>query len=172
MYLMKNVHTWILNIYCKQPGAFEKYVQNKLERATSLWWACLLWWKCLSALSSSLKLVNSCRIGRLWLHLHLLCLILWHKTKKEVVDHINQQTQEVSLTFGPLLTWRSFRVWIFCEMTNIFFSLSILWLRFLYMCFLIFSNFYSLDGAKKERSEKVCAFKNRGVDFSRLARYL
>lgn len=72
---------------------------------------------------------------------NIFMLIMWYDIK---------QTTKLTVECEPsrqrparLLTCRSFRVWIFCAITNIFFSRSILWERILYWCFLILASFYS-----------------------------
>lgn len=52
------------------------------------------------------------------------------------------------LLLHHLLTCRSLRAWIFWLMTNNFFSLSILWERILYWCFLCLAIFYK-HGVKR-----------------------
>lgn len=79
---------------------------------------------------------------------NIFMLIMWYDIKQTTT--LTVECEPVCQRHARLLTCRSFRVWIFCAITNIFFSRSILWERILYWCFLILASLYShkQDAAK------------------------
>lgn len=91
---------------------------------------------------------------------NVLMLIMRFDTKQ--TTKLTIERQPFCRRHARLLTCRSFRVWIFCAITNIFFSRSILWERILYWCFLILASFYSheQDTGKCKHFITINSFRN------------
>lgn len=110
----------------------------------------------LSAFSLGLKLVDGCSgMGFLFDLYFFILILLWIKILCCLFcGLIWEQSWQLDVKLKCfrhlLLTCRSFRVWIFCAMTNNFFSRSILWERILYWCFLILAIFYSQKQDKRQ----------------------